>query len=71
METATRRSLRGLEGAAWAPAYNVTDLLRALTGGLMYDLNVRCAVHGPNHSDDQDDEDTLGLEVRELEAIHG
>ncbi|MGX9923505.1 AAA family ATPase [Streptomyces sp. NPDC002248] len=34
------------EGQAWAPVYNVTDLLHALTGELMHDPDVRCTVHG-------------------------
>ncbi|MZE76759.1 AAA family ATPase [Streptomyces xinghaiensis] len=43
------------EGRAWAPVYNVTDLLRALTGELMNDPDVRCTVHGPPEDDDQED----------------
>ncbi|MBH1937810.1 AAA family ATPase [Streptomyces sp. AV19] len=34
------------EGQAWAPVCNVADLLRALTGELMHDPDVRCTVHG-------------------------
>ncbi|MFF9691054.1 AAA family ATPase [Streptomyces sp. NPDC014623] len=44
------------EGQAWAPAYNVTDLLRALTGELMNDPDVRCTIHGHHGDDDQDDD---------------
>ncbi|MEV7899647.1 ATP-binding protein [Streptomyces cyaneofuscatus] len=44
------------EGQAWAPAYNVTDLLRALTGELMNDPDVRCTIHGPDEEEDQDDD---------------
>lgn len=45
------------EGQAWAPAYNVTDLLRALTGELMTDPDVRCTVHGGPDDVDQEAED--------------
>ncbi|MEV0888880.1 ATP-binding protein [Streptomyces microflavus] len=55
------------EGQAWAPAYNVTDLLRALTGELMNDPDVRCTIHGHHGDDDQDDD----LEAQALEAISG
>ncbi|MFF7954110.1 AAA family ATPase [Streptomyces griseorubiginosus] len=49
------------EGTAWAPVYNVTDLLRALTGELMSDPDVRCSVHGgaddvDQEADDQEDD---------------
>ncbi|HBF85899.1 MAG TPA: ATP/GTP-binding protein [Streptomyces sp.] len=49
------------EGQAWAPAYNVTDLLRALTGELMNDPDVHCTIHG-HHGDDD-------LQAQALEAI--
>ncbi|MFD3700037.1 AAA family ATPase [Streptomyces sp. NPDC058646] len=42
------------EGKSWAPAYNITDLLRALTGELMNDPEVRCTIHGPGGDEDQD-----------------
>jgi predicted kinase len=45
------------EGQAWAPAYNVTDLLRALTGELMNDPDVRCTVHGGADEVDQEVDD--------------
>ncbi|MET9535550.1 ATP-binding protein [Streptomyces sp. NPDC006649] len=45
------------EGKAWAPVYNVTDLLRALTGELMTDPDVRCSVHGSPDDVDQEAED--------------
>ncbi|MEU5836363.1 ATP-binding protein [Streptomyces diacarni] len=45
------------EGQAWAPAYNVTDLLRALTGELMNDPDVRCTVHGGADDVDQETDD--------------
>ncbi|WP_030592865.1 ATP-binding protein [Streptomyces anulatus] len=53
------------EGQAWAPAYNVTDLLRALTGELMNDPDVRCTIHGHHGDDDQDDD----LEAQARQAI--
>ncbi|MEU9677817.1 hypothetical protein AB0D92_30450 [Streptomyces parvus] len=58
-------------GRAWAPAYSITCLYRALNGDLDDDEGIVCTVHGPNHADDQDDEDTPGLEERDLEAVHG
>lgn len=59
------------EGQAWAPVYNVTDLLRALTGELMNDPDVRCTIHGPDDNDDQDDdpEGRADLEEQAMEAI--
>ncbi|WP_327340857.1 ATP-binding protein (plasmid) [Streptomyces sp. NBC_01324] len=59
------------EGQAWAPVYNVTDLLRALTGELMNDPDVRCTLHGPDDNDDQDDdpEGRADLEEQATEAI--
>ncbi|MDP9607773.1 AAA family ATPase [Streptomyces demainii] len=45
------------EGQAWAPVYNVTDLLRALTGELMNDPDVRCTVHGGADDVDQEADD--------------
>ncbi|MEU3774225.1 ATP-binding protein [Streptomyces sp. NPDC032472] len=58
------------EGPAWAPVYNVTDLLRALTGELMNDPDVRCTVHGPHENDDQadDPEGRADLEAQYAEA---
>ncbi|MYU00017.1 AAA family ATPase [Streptomyces sp. SID8350] len=58
-------------GRAWAPAYSITSLYRALNGDLDDDEDIVCTVHGPNHADDQDDEDTPGLEERGLEVVHG
>ncbi|MEU4729646.1 hypothetical protein [Streptomyces sp. NPDC023588] len=61
------------EGQAWAPVYNVTDLLRALTGELMHDPDVRCTLHGPHGNDDQD-EDLKGradLDAEFTEAVRG
>ncbi|KUN58439.1 ATP-binding protein [Streptomyces griseorubiginosus] len=45
------------DGQAWAPAYNVTDLLRALTGALMTDPDVHCTVHGGTGDVDQEADD--------------
>lgn len=45
------------EGKAWAPVYNVTDLLRALTSELMNDPDVRCTVHGGPDEADQETDD--------------
>ncbi|MGC4986644.1 AAA family ATPase [Streptomyces sp. DT193] len=61
------------KGQAWAPVYNVTDLLRALTGELMTDPDVRCTVHGSDGDEDQDDdpEGRADLEAQALEAISG
>ncbi|MFJ8848520.1 AAA family ATPase [Streptomyces cyaneofuscatus] len=55
-------------GRAWAPAYSITSLFRALNGDLDDGEDIVCTVHGPNHADDQD---TPSLEERELEAVHG
>ncbi|GAA2359146.1 ATP-binding protein [Streptomyces cuspidosporus] len=68
------------EGQAWAPVYNVTDLLRALTGELMHDPDVRCTVHGgaddidqeaDDHDDLQDDdpEGRADLEAQFADAV--
>ncbi|MEV7296895.1 ATP-binding protein [Streptomyces microflavus] len=60
------------EGQAWAPAYTVTDLLRALTGELMTDPGVRCTVHHPDGEDQEDDpEGRADLEAQGTEAIWG
>ncbi|MFE2625811.1 ATP/GTP-binding protein, partial [Streptomyces caelestis] len=61
------------EGPAWAPAYNVTDLLRALTGELMTDPDVRCTVHHPEDDRDLEDdpEGRADLEAQAMEAIYG
>lgn len=59
------------EGQAWAPVYNVTDLLRALTGELMNDPDVRCTVHGPHEGDGQEDdpEGRADLEAQYADAV--
>ncbi|MFJ3883052.1 AAA family ATPase [Streptomyces sp. NPDC090077] len=61
------------DGQAWAPVYNVTDLLRALTGELMNDPDVRCTVHGPHKNDGQEDdpEGRADLEAQYAEAVWG
>jgi hypothetical protein len=46
-------------GYAWAPAYSVTCLFRALNGDLDGDEDIVCTVHGPNTDDDQDDDHAL------------
>ncbi|MFD6469472.1 hypothetical protein ACFRSX_35500 [Streptomyces goshikiensis] len=47
------------EGAAWVPVYNVSALLRALTGRLMHDLDVYGTVPGP-HEDNGQEADAPG-----------
>ncbi|MFJ8855975.1 AAA family ATPase [Streptomyces sp. NPDC102437] len=54
------------KSAAWAPVYNVTDLLRGLTGELMNDPDVRCTIHGQD-----DPEGRADLEAQAMEAISG
>ncbi|MEU2608884.1 hypothetical protein [Streptomyces albus] len=46
------------EGQAWAPACNITDLARALSGELMYDPDVHCTAHGPHHNNAAPDADS-------------
>ncbi|CAK7288494.1 AAA family ATPase [Streptomyces misionensis] len=46
-------------GRAWVPAYSVTCLFRALNGDLDDDEDIVCTAHGPNNSDDQDDDPDL------------
>ncbi|MFB7811561.1 AAA family ATPase [Streptomyces virginiae] len=43
-------------GRAWAPAYSVTCLFRALKGDLDDDEHIVCTVHGPNTGPDPDDD---------------
>ncbi|WP_046500005.1 ATP-binding protein [Streptomyces odonnellii] len=59
------------EGQAWAPVYNVTDLLRALTGELRNDPDVYCTVHGPSEDEDQEDdpEGRADLEQQYRDAV--
>ncbi|MFB6807615.1 AAA family ATPase [Streptomyces sp. NPDC056387] len=44
-------------GHAWAPAYSVTCLFRALNGDLDDDEDTVCTVHGPNTDEDQEPDD--------------
>ncbi|MFE3789810.1 AAA family ATPase [Streptomyces goshikiensis] len=44
-------------GQAWAPAYSVTDLHRALTGAMGSDPDIVCTVHGRSDDVDQDADD--------------
>ncbi|MGW1776248.1 AAA family ATPase [Streptomyces sp. NPDC002104] len=68
------------DGQAWAPAYAVTDLHKALTGAMDNDPEIVCTVHGglddvDQEADDYDrgwDDDPEGradLEAQALEAI--
>lgn len=43
-------------GYAWAPAYSISCLFRALNGDLDDDEDIVCTVHGPNNDEDQDDD---------------
>lgn len=62
-------------GPAWAPAYSVTDLHRALTGAVHGDLDTVCTVHGgvdqqaDDHDQDDDPEGRADLEAQAREAI--
>ncbi|MCM2424194.1 ATP-binding protein [Streptomyces sp. RKAG293] len=60
-------------GYAWAPAYSVTCLFRALNGDLDDDEDIVCTVHGPNNDEDQEDdpEGRADLEAQAMEAISG
>ncbi|MFD5413476.1 hypothetical protein [Streptomyces nojiriensis] len=42
-------------GYAWATAYSITCLARALAGELDDSEDIVCTVHGPNTAHDQDD----------------
>ncbi|MFF5131041.1 AAA family ATPase [Streptomyces syringium] len=67
-------------GQAWAPAYSVSDLHKALTGAMDNDPDIVCTVHGgPDDVDqeaddhyrgwDDDPEGRADLEAQALEAI--
>ncbi|MFE2498856.1 AAA family ATPase [Streptomyces scopuliridis] len=60
-------------GYAWAPAYSITCLFRALNGELDGDEDIVCTVHGPNTGDDQDDDpdSRTDLEAQAPETIGG
>lgn len=59
------------DGQAWAPAYSVSCLYRALTGGLDRDEDIVCTVHGDGVDDDQDDdpEGRADLEAQYADAV--
>ncbi|MCD9146059.1 ATP-binding protein [Streptomyces albireticuli] len=56
---------------AWAPAYSVTCLFRALNGDLDGHEDIVCTVHGPHENNDQDDdpEGRADLEAQYAEAV--
>jgi hypothetical protein len=60
-------------GYAWAPAYSISCLYRALSGDMDSDEDIVCTVHGPNDNEDQDEdpEGRADLEAQALETIHG
>ncbi|MFE9770022.1 AAA family ATPase [Streptomyces sp. NPDC005808] len=71
-------------GYAWAPAYSVTCLFRALNGDLDGDEDIVCTVHGgaddvdqeaddhASNSDQEDDPDgRADLEAQAMEAVRG
>ncbi|WP_331725505.1 ATP-binding protein (plasmid) [Streptomyces sp. NBC_01102] len=61
-------------GYAWAPAYSVTCLFRALNGDLDDDEDIFCTVHGGfyDHAGQDDDPDgRADLEAQAMEAISG
>ncbi|MFJ5212766.1 AAA family ATPase [Streptomyces nigra] len=62
-------------GQAWAPAYSVTDLHKALTGAMDNDPDIVCTVHGgPDNVDQEADDHDLQSDDPEgradLEAQH-
>lgn len=66
------------DGQAWAPAYSVSCLFRALTGAMDNDPDIVCTVHGDGvdqEADDHDlqDDDPEGradLEAQYADAVH-
>ncbi|WP_438828821.1 AAA family ATPase [Streptomyces klenkii] len=58
-------------GQAWAPAYSVTDLHKALTGGMDNDPDIICTVHGGPDGVEQDDgpEGRADLEAQYADAV--
>ncbi|MEU3909482.1 hypothetical protein AB0F20_37790 [Streptomyces goshikiensis] len=58
------------EGAAWVPVYNVSALPRALTGQLMYDLDVYCTVPGPHEDNGQEADAPGGPRRRQPAPAH-
>ncbi|MEU8622797.1 ATP-binding protein [Streptomyces sp. NPDC048623] len=57
-------------GRAWAPAYSVTCLFRALNGDLDNDEDIVCTVHGPNTGPDSEGEHD-GQEQPYASAVRG
>ncbi|NUK09932.1 hypothetical protein HRW18_18370 [Streptomyces lunaelactis] len=43
-------------GYAWAPAFSISCLYRALSGGMDSDPDIVCSIHGPHEDEDQDDD---------------
>ncbi|MDH2392979.1 ATP-binding protein [Streptomyces sp. HNM0663] len=59
-------------GQAWAPAYSVTDLHKALTGAMDSDPDIVCTVHGDgtdDHDHDDDPEGRAGLQAQYADAV--
>ncbi|MFF3019732.1 AAA family ATPase [Streptomyces sp. NPDC057939] len=56
---------------AWAPAYSITCLFRALNGDLDDDEDIVCTTHGSNTDEDQEDdpEGRADLEAQYADAI--
>ncbi|MFC9916230.1 hypothetical protein [Streptomyces sp. NPDC127197] len=53
-------------GYAWAPAHNITDLHRALTGGLDNHEDVVCTVHGGFDDVDEEADDHYREQLAEI-----
>ncbi|WP_435609640.1 AAA family ATPase [Streptomyces sp. C10-9-1] len=68
------------DGQAWAPAYSVSCLFRALTGAMDNDPDIVCTVHGADDIDqeaedhhrgwDDDPEGRADLEAQYADAVH-
>ncbi|WP_059256582.1 ATP-binding protein [Streptomyces reticuli] len=62
-------------GTAWAPAYSITCLHRALTGDLYHRDDIVCDVHGgvgqetDDHDQDEDPDGRVDLEAQYAEAV--
>ncbi|MFD6478963.1 hypothetical protein ACFWEH_36235 [Streptomyces anulatus] len=57
-------------GRAWAPAYSITCLFRALNGDLDDDEDIVCTLHGPNDGDQDDDLDgRADLDAQHTDAV--
>ncbi|MFB6814489.1 AAA family ATPase [Streptomyces sp. NPDC056347] len=67
----------GCDGQAWAPAYSISCLFRALTGDLDNDPDIVCTVHGDgvdqevdeHASQDDDPGDRADLEAQYVDAV--